>query len=151
MFPFKVIGLREERLVHIKCAVKLPVLVPFVLAVVDLVVCVRSCEMQLPPKSSVVGQSGLFDERAPFTSFGAIRIMSPVPKPGQFRNQKRSWQRRGLTILLMQVRAQGRQTHTPNKLHVCKPPPRACCTTRSGEARKGMKVDVIDDAEEAIE
>ena len=90
MFPFKVIRLREEGLVHIKGAVKEPVLVPFVLAVVDLVVCVRSCEMQLRTESSVVGQSGLLDERAPFTSFGAIRIMSPVPVPAQFRNQKRS-------------------------------------------------------------
>jgi hypothetical protein len=102
-------------------------------------------------KSSVVGQSGLLDERARFTSFGAMRIMSPVPKPGQFRDQKRRWQSRGHTILLMQVRTEGRQTYTPNKLHVCKPPPRACSTARSGEARKGVKVDVIDDAKKAIE
>jgi hypothetical protein len=51
----------------------------------------------------------------------------------------------------MQVRTEGSETYTLTELHVCEPPPRACCTARSGEARKGVKVDVVDDAKEAIE
>ena len=75
MLRFKVIRLRKERLVHVEGPVVLPVLVPLVLSIVDLVVRRRSRKVQLP--TSVNVPSYLISVRV-FTSFGAIRIMSPA-------------------------------------------------------------------------
>ena len=75
---FKVIRLREERLGHVKGPVIFPVLVPLVLSVVDLVVRRRSRKVQLCfPVVSIRTCPTLISVRM-FTSFGAIRIMSPA-------------------------------------------------------------------------
>jgi len=50
------------------------------------------------------------------------------------------------TVFLMEFLAQGREIHSPNEHHVCKPPFCTCCLTRPREARKGMEEDVIDNA-----
>jgi hypothetical protein len=50
----------------------------------------------------------------------------------------------------MELFAQGRKTDSPTELHVSKPPLCTCCTTGTGEARKGMEVEVIDDADKSV-
>ena len=88
MLRFDVIGLRKERLVHVKGPVILVILVPFVLPIVDFVVHRRPCEMQLPSKFGCEFKSDFPNQRALFTSFGAILIMSPGAKHGQYRYWK---------------------------------------------------------------
>ena len=85
MLRFDVIGLRKERPVHVKGPVILVILVPFVLPVVNLVVHHRSCKMQLPSKFGCQSESDFPSQRALFTSFGAILIMSPGAKHDQCR------------------------------------------------------------------
>ena len=85
MLRFSVIGLRKERLVHVKGPVILVILVPFVLPVVDFVVNRRSCKMELPSKFGCESESVFPNKRALFTSFGAILIMSPGAKHDQCR------------------------------------------------------------------
>jgi hypothetical protein len=103
---FDVIGLRKERPIHVKAPVILVILVPFVLPVIDLIVHRRPCKMQLPSEFGYQSESDFPNQRALFTSFGAILIMSPGAKHDQCRTEERHVENR--TVFSMEVRTQGR-------------------------------------------
>ena len=93
-------------------------------------------------------ESQLAKSGVPITSFGDILIMSPVQR--QYCHQKTA-QTSHCTVFLMELCPQRRQANSPAELHICEPPFCTCCTVGTGEVRKGMEVDVIDNVDEAIE
>jgi hypothetical protein len=119
------------------------ILIPFVLRVVYFVVRRRSCKVELRGNSAVRIEVRRANQ-APLTSFGAIRMISPADSQG-FDRKRAQWGYS--TVFLMELGAQGSKTDSPSELHVCKPPPCTCGSTGSGEVRKGMEEDVIDDAD----